>query len=50
MRGQCDLLDLVGTSHPTGGFTGGLNGGKKKCDQDTNDRDDYKKFNKRESL
>lgn len=42
----CDsqLLEMVGARHPSCGFAGGLDGGKKKSDQDANNGDDDKKF------
>ena len=44
-----ELLDFIGTRHPPCGFAGSLNGREQECDQNTNDRNDNKKFDKGES-
>ena len=44
-----DLLEVIGTLHPPGGFPSGLNGRKQESDQNADDRNDYQKFNKSEA-
>ena len=46
MNGQTDLLEIVRALHTTRGFACGLYGRQQKSDQNTDDRDDDKKFNK----
>jgi len=46
MDRQSDLFEIVGTLHSPCRFSRGLNGRQKKSNQDTDDRDDDKKFNK----
>ena len=42
--GQPDLLEIVRTLGPGGGFTDFLNSRQQKADQDRNDSDDYQQF------
>ena len=48
LRGQSELLQVVCALHTTRRFTSSLHRRQKKTDQDTDDRDDDKKFNEGE--
>ncbi|MCL2118806.1 MAG: hypothetical protein FWH27_10320, partial [Planctomycetaceae bacterium] len=49
MGGQGHLFQIVGTLHSTSRFTGSLHSRQQKCDQNTYDRNDNKKFNQGEA-
>jgi hypothetical protein len=45
MAGGAQLLEVVGTRHPVGGFANLLNGGHEKADEHGDDGDDHEQFN-----
>ena len=49
MHGECNLLKIIGTVHSPCGFASSLDGGQQKSDQDANNGNDDKKFDKSES-
>jgi hypothetical protein len=49
VNAETELLEMVRTLHPPCRLTGGLHSGQKKSNQNTDDGDDDKKFNERET-
>jgi len=46
VQSQPQLFEIIGALHTSSGFPSGLNGRQQKCNQNTNDCDDDKEFNK----
>jgi len=48
LKGEADLLEVVGALHSGGGFTHLLDGGEQQADQDGDDGDHDEQFDQRE--
>gem|GEM_PF-5073244 len=46
---ECDLFEVIGALHSSGGFSSGLHGGQKECDEHADDGNDDKEFDERKT-